>query len=85
MTDVLVVIVIFALLVELFSRVFFGGTNLAGAMGGLFTGLRADGWPQGVQEEDRDHGWGKGRGTSPAAEPRIHPALRKVQATTRPR
>jgi hypothetical protein len=36
-----------------------------GAFASLFTGWRADGWPIGVQEEDRDRPWGRG----PSAEP----------------
>ena len=47
-------------------RFVFRETNLAGAVGFLFTGPRPDGWPIGVQEEDRDRPWGSG-GRLPAA------------------
>ena len=88
MIDALIVIVVFAVLAELFVRLFFGGTNLAGAMGGLFTGLRAHGWPQGVQEEDRDRAWGRLRPGTPkpaAVERELRPALAKVKPVIRPR
>lgn len=47
------------ILVLLVRRFFFRDTNLAGAVGFLFTGPRSDGWPIGVQEEDRDRPWGR--------------------------
>jgi hypothetical protein len=32
--------------------------DIGEALGTLFTGLRAEPWPRGVQEEDRDRPWG---------------------------
>jgi hypothetical protein len=34
----------------------------------LLGGYRADGWPQGVQEEDRDRPWGRTGAAPPEAE-----------------
>jgi hypothetical protein len=58
----------------------------------LIGGWRPDGWPRGVQEEDRDRPWGSG--TSPIThtlfqrliEPAAHAvATRHVRGRTRPR
>jgi hypothetical protein len=63
----LMALVILLGLVLLLRRLVFSDTNLAGAVGFLFTGPRPDGWPIGVQEEDRDRPWG--RATKPSERP----------------
>ena len=81
--DALVVIAVFAVMAWLFGEIVFGDSNLAGAVGGLFTGLRNHGWPSGVQEEDRDQRWGKARRQREAPPPA--PAVVKVTPTVRVR
>jgi hypothetical protein len=42
--------------------------DITDAVGTLFTGWRAEAWPHGVQEEDRDRPWG-----APQARPEDRP------------
>lgn len=70
-------------LILLVRRYVFGSTTLGGAFGVLYTGLRRDGWPVGVQEEDRDRPWGK---PPPPVLGALHegkPELRQVKASVR--
>jgi hypothetical protein len=54
----------------------------------LVGGWKPDGWPRGVQEEDRDRPWGRPsprRLTTVVASPELKPKLQRVHASTGPR
>jgi hypothetical protein len=59
------------------------------ALADLIGGWRGDGWPRGVQEEDRDTPWGRIRRSlgakGPVEPPAPRPKLVRVQPTIRTR
>lgn len=71
--------------VWLMRRLVFRATDLAGAMGTLFVGLRHDGWPRGVQEEDRDRPWGRAEQPAPPLQSPRRPPVARVKPSVRVR
>jgi hypothetical protein len=64
--------------------------KVAEAISQLVGGWRGDGWPRGVQEEDRDRPWGRAAATSMLvrardAFPDLTPALSRVRPVIRAR
>lgn len=55
--------------------------DVMSAFGSFFIGWRGDGWPRGVQEEDRDRPWGRARAADPTDDddqPDIRPKLTRL-------
>ena len=48
-------------------------------IGGFFVGFRPDGWPVGVQEEDRDQPWGRKLLTRKPPEVELKPTIERVR------
>jgi hypothetical protein len=86
--EVVVAIALAAVTGLLVSRV--GGRafdSVAGAISQLVGGYRPDGWPAGVQEEDRDRPWGRAaRRVTKATLPTMpRPSLTRVRPTVHTR
>ncbi len=60
---------------DIFSR---ACEHMISAFGALFAGWRPDGWPRGVQEENRERPWGS-RGPRPTRPTLPKPSLTRVR------
>ena len=77
----LIALVVFVVaLMDAFTR---ACEHVVSVFGSFVGGWRSEGWPRGVQEEDRDWRWGRAPGKSPkAGPPRPRVNLTRVQSTT---